>query len=87
MPRFKFLISSQDAHLMSKEADLSGLDAAKAYAIEIAVEYLNEVDGSFWKNSDWKLDIMNEDLLIYSSLMLLGFDAPATGIMKVNRQG
>jgi len=77
MPVFRFVVDDGSARKVRAELDLPDFKTAKAEAVTIASERLNDIDGAFWKQRDWRLDVTDETDLILCSLVVYGVDAPA----------
>ncbi|MBB3348629.1 DUF6894 family protein [Sphingomonas sp. BK069] len=82
MPRFRFTIRDDQGEVGSKVVDLPDISAAKAQAVEEASRTLAIVDGSFWADGHLQIDVTDGRGLSVATLMINGFEAPATGTSR-----
>ncbi|MEE7503940.1 DUF6894 family protein [Methylobacterium sp. C33D] len=79
MPLFRFLMTEGGAQAELADAELTSLDDAKAHAVELVAQHLSVASRSFWQDSDWRLDVMDDRGLVLASLTIVGFDTLASG--------
>lgn len=82
MSFYRYAMTTGSGFAESGGVEQPSLNAAKAHAMELAIQYLSAVDGEFWEESGWQLDLMDEHGTILSTLMIHGVNAPASGRFK-----
>ena len=77
MPHFRFVVNGPGRRPDATTFELPHLDAAKAEAVSFAGQMLRDIDGSFWQDSSWQLDITDEQGLILCTIIVQGVEAAA----------
>lgn len=81
MPRYRFVIHREADPVETDLIEFRDLKTARDEAILTAGQMLKDLDGAFWENSSWQLDITDERGLTLSSIMVQG----VTGLAIVQR--
>jgi hypothetical protein len=68
--------------LDDRGAELHSLVDARRYAASYASDLLRDQPDVFWGGEEWRMDIADENGLVFSTLIFLGIDAPAAGTQQ-----
>jgi hypothetical protein len=74
---YVFTVVDGTGDASSDRIALASLEAAKSQMVIYAGEMLKNVDGAFWQDSDWRIDLSDDTGLILCSIMIHGIEAPA----------
>lgn len=77
MPIFRYIINNGTPSSGAQVVDFPDVDAAKDHAVLFAGGMLAEIDGAFWQDSEWRLDVADEFGLILCSIIVLGLTSVA----------
>lgn len=77
MPIFRYVINDATPAESVQAVDFPDVDTAKGQAVIFAGTMLAEIDGAFWEDSEWRLDVTDEGGLILCSIVVLGIASAA----------
>jgi len=77
MPTFRYVINGSTPSESVLSVDLPNINDAKEYAVAFAGAMLTKIDGAFWEDSEWRLDLADEGGLILCSIVVLGIASAA----------
>jgi hypothetical protein len=77
MPLYRYVINESTPSESLRSIDLPDIDAARKNAVSFAGAMLAEIDGAFWEDSEWRLDVADEGGLILCSIVVLGVTSAA----------
>jgi hypothetical protein len=77
MPRYHFRIEGDGPPVDGDYFELPDIDTARSQAVILTGAMLQEVDGDFWQESYWRLDLLDDTGLLLSSIEVQGSTAPA----------
>lgn len=72
MPRYFFHLSHRASRPDTEGSELPDLQAARAAAVRLCGEIIQEIDGSFWDAPLWQLRVTDQD---QQTLFTLTFSA------------
>jgi hypothetical protein len=77
MPIFRVVVNPSTPANSVESVDLPDADAARDNAVVITGGMLAKIDGKFWEDSEWQLDVTDERGLILCSIVVLGIASAA----------
>jgi hypothetical protein len=77
MPRYHFRVEGDQPPVDGDYFELPDIETARSQAVILTGAMLQEVDGDFWQESYWRLDLLDETGLLLSSIEIQGSTAPA----------
>ncbi|WP_428480365.1 DUF6894 family protein [Sphingomonas beigongshangi] len=77
MPIYRFTIDDGKGAPQPEPVELPSITHARSQAAILAGQLLHDADGEFWKNSNWRVDVRDENNLILSTILISGFDGAA----------
>lgn len=77
MPTYHFDLQDGSGKPDPEPANLPDYKAARGELVTMAGLILKDVDGGFWKEGHWQMNVTDERGLILCSLQILGTEAPA----------
>jgi hypothetical protein len=75
MPRYFFHVSRHDSRPDNDGSYLPDIHAAKAAALRLCGELIQEIDESFWTGPQWELRVTNDQQTLLFTLSFSGEDA------------
>jgi hypothetical protein len=77
MPRYHFRVEGDGPPVDGDFFELPNIETARSQAVILTGAMLQEVDGAFWQESYWRLDLLDDTGLLLSSIEVQGSTAPA----------
>ena len=74
MPRYFFNLLGRSTEPDSEGSEFPDIQAAQAAAVRLCGELIRELDGTFWEEPNWRLQVTNHDQKI---LLTFTFSAVA----------
>jgi len=82
MPLYHFNVVDGISAPSVKILNLPNSEAAKDQAVTFTGEMLKVIDGSFWDESHWRLDVTDERGLILNTIMVQGVESAASRTLR-----
>ena len=77
MARFRIIIKNGEAAAKTDEINCVSIEEARNHAVLTTGDCLKTIDGSFWEDGHWQLDIADDRGLLLSSIMVHGVTSAA----------
>jgi hypothetical protein len=77
IPAFRYITNLSTPSTSIESVDLPDTDSARNNAVVITGDMLAKIDGEFWEDSEWQLDVTDERGLILCSIVVLGIASAA----------
>ncbi len=72
MPRYFFNLEGLPNPDDEEGTDLTGPEQARAAAVTLAGEMLQDVDGAFWDGPEWRLHVTDDEGATVCTLSIMG---------------
>jgi hypothetical protein len=77
MPLFRFIIDDGSAVPQPEPIDLGSKHEAMSHAVLMAGQMLKDVDGKFWNDSHWTIQVTDVNGLVIATIDIDGSAAPS----------
>lgn len=77
MATFRIIVRNGEAPAQTREIECDSIEEARNHAVLATGECLKIIDGSFWEDGHWQLDIADDRGLLLSSILVHGVTSAA----------
>lgn len=81
VPLFRFSVQEGSQRPEMDMIELPDMRTAKSEAVILAGNMLKDIDGAFWQDSHWRLEVTTEDGLVLLTIDVDGAQSPAVRAM------